>query len=341
MSKRKYNSSLANKLRDNGVQALGTLNKKEPTNPLYYYSPDKTKYREIWREYSKTQVCARFVWKNLPNGYSTWEIERMLYFHGTIGAFKIGGMIYFFPYTASGVINPRGFPTRAKPITYNGNVPNGFNSIAKDYDLPINYFGDVSMQEGAILLYDNIPNVMSGKSVARAYLDSIIIDDIVDTMARVNINVVVSNKKIFLVIKDANQRKVVEEELKSAFSSDNPFVLVTSPFEVENIQSTNDFQAIELFNIIKNYDAMRCFMSGISAKGFGTEKKERVIEDELTGQQEEKDLILDSCYDMRKRFCEQINAVWGTNIEVIKRTDIYKAEEQMRIESKEEVNTYE
>ena len=108
-------------------------------------------------------------------------------------------------------------------------------------------------------------------------MNQIIIDEIANTFARVNINIVVSNKKILLQIKDAKQRDVVQKELETIFGSDCPFGIITSPLEAGSIQSSSDYNADDLFNTLKNYDGIRCSMSGISSKGFGAEKKKTLF----------------------------------------------------------------
>ena len=77
-------------------------------------------------------------------------------------------------------------------------------------------------------------------------------------------------------------------------------------------------------------------MSGISSKGFGAEKKERLVTGELTGAEEEKDLILDMGYDLRKLFADQCNKKFGTNIQVFKRADLYENERESEEPSTEE-----
>ena len=147
-----------------------------------------------------------------------------------------------------------------------------------------------------------------------------------EVLARVNINIVISNKKIMLVVKDAKQRDIVEEELRIAFGSDSPLAVLSSPLDVATVQNTSDYNADDLFNTLKNYDAIRCFMSGISSKGYGAEKKERLVTGELAGAEEEKDLILDLGLELRELFCKQCNAKFGTSLSVRKRADDYKDE---------------
>lgn len=321
--------SQANLLRNEGVAALGTMiDSKKKFNPVGYYNPDRSKYNLIWTNYDMNQCCSRYIWKNLPNGLTSWNLERMIYFRGTVAGFKFAGRVYILPYVmATPSINPYGLPSKIKPITYNGQAVSGKNDFfAKNFELPVDVTGNESNDYDAVLLYDSIPYSPSGNAPSRFALNQIIIDEIANTFARVNINIVVSNKKILLQVKDPKQRDVVQAELETIFGNDCPFGIITSPLEASSIQSTNDYNADDLFNTLKNYDGIRCSMSGISSKGFGAEKKERLVTGELTGAEEEKDLILDMGYDLRKLFAEQCNKKFGTNIQVFKRADMYDEE---------------
>lgn len=327
MSKKKGLNSQANLLRQEGVQALGTLSINDKINPIGFYSPDRERYKIIWTNYDMNQCVSRYIWKNLPNGLTSWNLERMLYFRGSVAGFKVGGKVYILPYTITGRINPYGLPTRIKPITYNGKAVAGNSDfISKSFELPVDAEGDENDEYGAVILYDSIPYSPSTKSPSRYFLNQIIINEMVDVFSRININVVVSNKKILLVIKDAKQRDVVQKELEIAFGSDSPFGIITSPLDVNTIQNTNDYNADDLFNTIKNFDCIRCFMSGIKSNNFGQEKKERLISGELQGSQEQTDLVLDMGYDLRKLFAEKCNRKFGTNIVVEKRSDTYETE---------------
>ena len=67
-------------------------------------------------------------------------------------------------------------------------------------------------------------------------------------------------------------------------------------------------------------------MYGMSSKGYGAEKKERLVTGELASAKEEKDLILDLGLELRELFCKQCNAKFGTSLTVRKRADEYKDE---------------
>lgn len=317
--------TLANELRKEGVPVPALVDTKTKINPVGFYSPDRTKYSLLWTNYDMNQCISRYIWENLPNGLTSWNLERMLYFRGTLCGFSFGGRGYILPYVPTPKINPYGLPSGVRPITYNGQAVDDRPSFfGKDFELPVDAKGNEADEYSAVLLYDAIPYSATGKSPSRYFLNQVLINDLADTLARVNINIVVSNKKILLVIKDPKQADVVRQELEIAFNSDSPFGILTSELEVDNVQYSNDFQADDLFNVIKNYDAIRCFMNGISSKGFGSEKKERISTGELAGGEEEKDLILDMGYDLRKLFCDQCNKKFGWNISVRKRADDYE-----------------
>lgn len=331
MSRRRPTSQ-ANLIRQQGVPALGTMSREGEINPIGFHNANKDDYTLIWTNYDYNQCVSRYVWEGLPNGLTSWNLERMLYFRGTLAGFKFAGKFYVLPYTPKPGLNPYGLPTGIQPITYNGQAVAGKNDFfGTNFELPVDVYGDETDEYSAVLLYDALPFATSDKTPSRFFLNQIIIKEIAETFARININVAVSNKKILLQIKDAKQRDVVQKELEAIFGSDCPFGVITSPLEAGAVQSTSDYQADDLFNTIKNYDAIRCFMSGITSAGFGAEKKERLVTGELTGAEEEKNLILDMGFEFRKYWADMCNKKFGTNITVRKRADDYKDENSTEV----------
>lgn len=324
MSKAKYRYlSQANELRRNGVNALGSATQtdlKRTINPIHVHQPDKEEYKLVWTDFDLNQCCSRYTWAGLPNGILGWNVERMLYFRSSVCAFHFAGKVYILPYvvTTKG-ITPTGFPASVHPITFNGMAVAGENDdfFSKDFELQIDMNADENDDYGAVLLYDKYPyQPAATHSVSRYVLNQIIINDIADVLARVNVNIVVSNKKILLVIKDPKQRDVIQKEMEAILGSDSPFGLITSDLDIDSIQSTDDFCADDLFNTMRNYDAIRCMQSGIASKGFGTEKKERVATGELAGIDEAREHILEVGLELRQQFCEMCNKKFGTNISV-------------------------
>lgn len=309
------------------------------TNPIKLHNPDRSIYMELWQNYDMQQCCARYRWKNLPNGLLGWQLERMLYYRGSIAAFRVDDKFYALPYVIQGNINLYGMPTKIRPMAYNGkplekDSEDKYNSSEEyafkvegsnqAFDLPVDLLGDETDKYSAVILYDTVPTFVGGGAPAMYNRSRLIIKEMADVLARININIVVSNKKILLHIKDAKQAKVIQEELRIAFGSDCPFGVLTSEFDVNSVQSTSDYNADDMFNALKNYDAIRCFMAGINSRGFGTEKQERLITGELNGDIERVELISDQGLELRKIWAELCNKKFGTNIEVELRSDAFK-----------------
>ena len=324
--KSKQNLKQINLIREEGYP-VELKPKRKTYNELSYYSKDSYKYFDIFQNFDFQQRTALYKWseENLPNGITGEMIERMLYWHGSICAFMFLGKIYMLPWVLSGELNIYGLPSKIRPIPFAGKDSSKF--FSKDFSLSIDSLGNKNENYSAVLLFDSTPQIQGNQPISRAYYNTCIIEDMANVLARININIVVSNKKIFLQVKDANQADIVREELNQAFGNDSPFAIITSPLDINSVQSSSDFNADELFSALKNYDAIRCMFNGVSSSPFGNDKKERLITDEVKGSTEEKDLIKQLGLDYRKRFCEMCNKKFGTNMSV-----------ELRI--KEDINNY-
>lgn len=289
-------------------------------NPVAYYSPDKSKYILLWTQYDFEQFCSQLVWKNLPNGITSWNLNRMLYYRGSLVGFKFNDQIYILPYVIQGGLNIYGMATSVKPIAFNGRDMRADDApdypFNEEYKLDVDVNGDERDDFNAVLLFDAVPFNSNGHPISRFALNQTVIKEIADALARVNINMVVSNKKIVIQCKDPNQADVLKEELALGFGTESPFIVVHSPLEASTIQSTSDFNCDDIFNTVKNWDAIRCFMSGIRAGHFGIDKKERVATGELVGNEEQIDLISEMRLELAKQFAEKMNSQFGLDIQV-------------------------
>lgn len=328
--KRKHDYAQTNIIRAGGIPARGTMNYDgKQTNPVATLNRDKSKYQLLWSQYDMTQCISRYVWEGLPDNIKSYDVERMLYFRTSLIGFRLAGRIFILPYVIKGGLNPYGYPTKVSPMTYNGSTMGNpeTDKLNGILELTTNASGVPDDQYNAVLLFDNVPRfVGSNMGISRYALNQIIIADMAEVLSRVNINLVVTNKKLFFIAKDANQRDVIQYEINQAFGSDSPFAVLSSPLDVQTVQNTSDYQADDLFNVLKNYDAIRCFMSGIQSKNFGTEKKERLVSGELAGNEEQIDLVADMGLELRQNFADKMNAKFGLNIKVRKRADDYQDE---------------
>lgn len=318
----------ANILKANGFETpFATKDPNSPNlNPVGFYSPNRDKYIDLWSNYDMNQYCSMLKWSGLPKNLTSEMLNRMLYYRGSLACFKTAGIVYILPYAERGSLNSYGVLSEIEPIPFNGKLedPTAKGVFGK---YTVQYSDNVdeieSDENTAILLFDSVPAYNGVRPISRGYLNKIIIVEIADALARVNINMVVSNAKILLIAKDAKQADAIKLELATAFNSDSPFAVLTSELETQTVQSTNDFNCDEIFNVVKNWDAIRCFMSGISASQFGADSKDRLTTGDLNGAAEQKDLIADQRLDLAQKFCAKVNKAFGINISVELRTKDY------------------
>ena len=335
MSKKYLKTSImvAQILEDMGYKFNNTLK-----DSYKVYEPSKESYKMLWTSYDLNQNINKYIWKNLPKGLTSWNVERMLYYFGALCGFKYNGLIYILPFTPTKELNAYGFPTTIQPITFNGRTPDDSNKnfFGANFKLETFIPEDEKDDKKAVVLLDYVPEATGTFiPVPRFVLNEVLINDIVETLKRVNINIVISNKKIIIECKDESQADVIRQELAKGYSTESPFIVCTNPSSSGQISQASDLQASELFNVVKQYDSIRCQHSGILTKSFGQDKKERVNSGELMGEKEQVNIIYDVGLRLRQEFAEQMNKYFDTNIIVEENAEV-KEDTEERVEEVEE-----
>ena len=299
------------------------------------YRPNVEEYRRCWSILDLNQNCNKYRWTNLPEGIDSWNLERMLYYYGSLAGFSYNNQIYVLPFTPVNGLNCYGFPTKIQPITFNGRTPDDSTKSFFGHDFIITTFlkGDKPASNKACILLDNIPEACGTFiPVSRWIQNQTMINDIVETLKRANINIVVSNKKLVINCPDPKQAEVIRQELEKGYNSDSPFIITSNPSALPSITQSSDLAASDLFNVIKQYDAIRCQMSGILTKSFGQDKKERVNSGELMGEKEQVNIIYDVGLYLRQMWAEDMNNNFGTNIQVEENKDALEDTEDLEEE---------
>lgn len=291
--------------------------KKKNTNPQICCNPKTEIYHNLLTFYDYIQNISEFKYNNLPNGYTSEEIERMLYFNNSLVSFNLGLEWYTLPFVnKETTINARGLVTECTPIPY------AYDDNSKRFKNDITlktYVGDP--QRNGVILHDLPPYIANGHGISRAFLNEPLINDEARVLSKIGINLDTATKKFTVRVRDQNQAQVMQELMLEYFNNDLPFNIVVGDDDITELTDYPEFESEALFNTLKNYDALRCAVSGISAKGFGSEKKERLITGELSGQEEERELIRQLRLACRQQWAEQCNQLFGTNITVELRVD--------------------
>lgn len=300
-------------------------------------------YRLLLSIYDFKHAVGRYEWENLPNGYKGWDIERMLYFRGSLVGFEVSKKKYILPYAIQGNLNPRGLPVKVKPVTFTG-VAIGKDKdtyfFDKDFTLETDSYGDENPKANSFLLYDTVPLFTSGNITPLVLQNQPIINDQADLLKRIKINVKISSKKIHFIVQDADQADVIEQELNALFDSDSPYSIIVDKYQTQSIQEPSDYNAYELFTVLREYQSIKLMNMGIPTASFGHYKKERTNSGELLGVEAQVDIIKDLGLMMRKEWAENMNKAFNLNIKVRSKFDEMDSEKNGNNQTaKEEINS--
>lgn len=239
----------------------------------------------------------RFNWTNLPYGLNTETLERLIINYGQVMCFndsKNGLLIL--PCMPSSDLNIYGIATDYNVISVNGQ-----------------YQKSISIDEGIII--KNNPLATSDKFTLEIFAKRI---DDVEMTQEVNLfqqsvpkviladeNSKLTAKNLVQQIKDYKYVVFGKKSLASNISTSD--VLDTSsPFLLDKLQ---DYK-----NTLRNE-----VLTFLGINNANTDKKERLITDEVNSNNDFVQINIDLMYDLRKKACEEINKKFGTNIKVEKR----------------------
>lgn len=297
---------MKDQLEENGV----VLDCKWAFNPVQIYKPQRKKLKTFFMDLDSTQACNRFKWVGVPRYIPEWRIEQMLYTRGALMFYKVGNEFRLMPYVTNGTLNMYGLATKVKPITFNGTTQPTKNV---DYDgldneeYDVDNFGDLNSEKKCVLLYDhvNLFNIGTAKGIPKVMTQETIVEEIVNRLSFLNINLVNSQGKNIILVKDPKQKNAVEKALNNVYASDKSYALVKSMFDVQVINNEIKYEEQSLWEDAMSWNNLRLAGLGIDNNGLFN-KKERQIQAESSANQEQIEVMSDAFYEARKLFVKQI-----------------------------------
>lgn len=285
------------------------LDGKWAFNPIRTYKPNRIKLKNFFTDLDSTQACNRFKWVGGPKYFAKYIIEQKLYTRSALVFFKdkLTKTFKLLPFTRVGKLNEDGFIVKVRPIPYNGETEDIKEATGEGTDYNVDNYGDLENDENkCVILYDRI-NVFSKNSggIPKAILQDTIITEIVNRLSFLNINLVNSQGKNIILVKDPKQAKAVERSLESIYASDKSFSILKSNFEVQVINNEIDYQEQALWEDAMSWNNLRLEGLGINNNGLFN-KKERQITGEQNANEEQTEIMTDAFYEARKLFIEQI-----------------------------------
>lgn len=238
----------------------------------------------------------RFSWDGLPLGLTSERLEEMLISYGTLGAFQNDNMVLILPLHGTNKINIYNEHTDFRLVGFNGlEYVKTIDEIVK---LKNNHLGteDLSTLQLYAKKIDDIEQTQ----------DVNLFQQCIPKLIGTSKDGILTAKNIINQIKQYKfviftKAKGIEQQIKKEDILDN-----TAPFLLDKLGDYENFYRNKVLTFLGINNA-------------NTDKRERLVTNEVDANNEYIRINIDLMYDMRKRFCDEVNSKFGTNIKVEKR----------------------
>lgn len=234
-----------------------------------------------------------FRWKNLPPEIDERYLEMILCFNGR-GIFFRDDVIGYaaLEMSSEGEYDIYNIPQRRRAYGNNG------------------YFRDDLTPDDSVIIYNNYtrtPEILTIRLYARRLAE-------IDRAIDINIR----TQKTTKILKCAEEERLTYQNLLAKYDGGTPFILgsknlatlgdietldLTTPYIADKLQ----LQKRQVFNEVLTY---------FGIENANTEKRERLITDEITSNMGGVAISRNSRMNARKQACEEINRVFGLNVSV-------------------------
>lgn len=240
-----------------------------------------------------------FKWENLPNGIDEKWIERYLYNEGSCVFYEdplVGLMVA--RYGDNGPLNFYNEPTLITPI-----APNYI------------YTGkQLINNENCVIIRNNDDCIPTCPTVRLYALKLTNIDRTID----VNIN----QQKIPLVVKVSEKQKLSLKNVINQRNENEPIIWGDKNLDTSGVNVLNTSVPIVFDKLqVQKNDVWNECMTFLGINNANTDKKERLITDEVLANDEQIDISADVFLKSRQRAVDLINEMFGLDIKVTRRND--------------------
>lgn len=332
-------------LEENGV----VLDGKWALDAFGCYKPKRQLLRQYLMDLDGTQAVNRFKFlgcekcKSIP-----WHlVEQMEYHRAKLLFHKVGHEFKLLPFVANGELDEYGQMTKGKPVPYNGSAKSTNYEIVNSKEYSIDYYGDLTeldkdgkpqpvlVENKGVVFFDRMNGFTRNSNLMpKCALQQVVIDEIANRLSFLNINLVNSQGKNIILVKDPKSAKAVERQLQSIYNSDKSYSVVKSMFEVQVINNEIDYQEQALWEDVMSWNNLRLEGLGIDNNGLFN-KKERQLTIESSSDEEQTEVITDAFFEARKEFVKNVIAVFGDDPDFKEQFDNFRVVD-LRIENAKE-----
>lgn len=250
---------------------------------------------EMWFFYKYYNLAVtRFEWLNLPNEIEPFFIEDVMFWRGK------GLMLK----DSIATENPYAFMRcNLTGLMDIYNIPEDRYAFANT-----GYFKEYG-KDDSVILWDT-PLTMPKFYSARIYAK---------TMANLwntrDINIFAQRTPVIVAMTEDN--KLSYENVILKYQQYLPVIKVDDYMNLEKIKTLKTEAPYLVDKLQLEMDSLESeFLTELGIESNPIEKKERLISDEVGGNNGKTEMYRNTSLSTRKRFCKQVNALWGLNIDV-------------------------
>lgn len=283
-------------------------------NPKESVNFSEEMYKIMLSVSDRIQCCNRYVWEGLPGGFTSQDIETMLYSWGSICCFIENDSLIFSPYSLVGDLDKKGQLEKIQPITLDGKAHSARKRCYnKNTDFEF-------LPECAILINDYTGAIQKNKIVSRETLNrTTTINDEVKAYKILLYNIMLSIKKMVITCESEEQCKIMLKQASLLLDPTQPILALTKGIslsdKVDITQFVDKVEVDDLTHAIDFYNKIRRLNNGIPAPDT-FEKKERLISDELKNASIFSNFIMSDGLMNRKIAVDNINKCFNLNLTV-------------------------
>lgn len=258
------------------------------------------------------KIClSMFEWVNLPDSMNARYLEECLYYKGQAGLLKDETYGFINTQVASnGYLNIYGLPTSLNCYSY------GYQSIRNLYTGL-----DGTEDKDCILVMNNWQRIPTASTI------ELFCQRLAEAEMTASTNIKAQKTPVLIVV-DENQRLMMEN-LYAQYDGNRPFIFgdknQLSENAIKSISTGADFIADKIMDYKKAIWNEALTFLGVN--NLSNEKKERLITDEASSNNELINLNLQSMLIPRQEACKQFNKLFGLTgdkeISVRLRSDLY------------------
>ena len=261
----------------------------------------------MYYDYLTELAVSMFEWKNLPDSVDERYMELVLFTHGQAIFFKDDALGYL---CLNNAVQGK-FDVYRVPIMRRAYAANGYQKPLDD--------------KNSVIIYNNYLRTNTMHAI-RNYAELLY-----DLDQSIRVNAKAQKTPVLLTCDEQERLSMVN--LYEKYDGNQPFIFGTKeirPNSIQCISTEAPFVAKDLYELKTKYWNEALTYLGIS--NINVQKKERLVSDEVTRMVGGTIASRYRRLEMRRKACEQINKMFGLNIECNYRDDFREADDEVMME---------